>query len=270
LSNIAVKSSAVVQARLKPAKDFLLLASPPDRSQTHDQAVLHMFSRGGWNTALQLSLLIREGRLTAGFPVPLVGVILDSCPGPSGFNQNLLGTSSTLHQRNTSPASICSVVRFCHHHRHNFYAAIMGLLSSVEDLRRELNNLNSFGAVPRLYLHSKGDRFVAAEDVASHAAEIGSILRSQEKCGMLPSMLIYRSKMHRAIGLQYVALLMACSTPEVQRSKCHVCETIVPIALGGDKGRPYRRWAIVIHSRGPSDVEYRAEHLLVCLATGYL
>lgn len=51
-----------------------------------------------------------------------------------------------------------------------------GLLSSVEDLRRELNDLNSFGAVPRLYVHSKGDRLVAAEHVASHAAEIATLL----------------------------------------------------------------------------------------------
>ena len=46
------------------------------------------------------------------------------------------------------------------------------MLNSVEDLRRELNDLNTFGPAPRLYLHSKGDRLVAAEDVASHAAEI--------------------------------------------------------------------------------------------------
>ena len=49
---------------------------------------------------------------------------------------------------------------------------ISGMLSSAEDLGRELNDLNTFGPVPRLYLHSKADRLVAAEDVAAHAAKI--------------------------------------------------------------------------------------------------
>jgi hypothetical protein len=176
LSDITVKSSAVVQAQLKPAHDFLLSAFPPNRSHTHDKAVLHMFSHGGCNTALQLSRLLREGAFSAAFPIPLIGVILDSCPGSSSFIKAYSGAVYSLPQSRIIGANLLgraclvpiigtiSMLQSC------------GLLSSVEDLRRELNDFNSFGAVPRLYLHSKGDRLVAAEDVASHAAEIGTVL----------------------------------------------------------------------------------------------
>lgn len=44
----------------------------------------------------------------------------------------------------------------------------------MEDLRRELNDLSTFGDIPRLYLHSKGDKVVAAEDVAAHADEMAA------------------------------------------------------------------------------------------------
>jgi hypothetical protein len=45
LSDITVKSSAVVQAQLKPAHDFLLSAFPPNRSHTHDKATLPFRSK---------------------------------------------------------------------------------------------------------------------------------------------------------------------------------------------------------------------------------
>jgi hypothetical protein len=176
LADITVKSSAVVQAQLKPAHNFLLSAFPPNRSQTHDKAVLHMFSHGGCNIALQLSRLLRGNVSNATFPIPLIGVILDSCPGTSSFVKAYTGAVYSLPESRIIGANLLgraclvpvvgaiSMLQSC------------GILTSVEDLRRELNDLNSFGAVPRLYLHSEGDRLVAAKDVASHAAEIGTVL----------------------------------------------------------------------------------------------
>jgi hypothetical protein len=46
------------------------------------------------------------------------------------------------------------------------------VLSSAEDLGHELNDLNTFGPILRLYLHSKGDCLVVAEDVAAYTAVI--------------------------------------------------------------------------------------------------
>lgn len=57
-----------------------------------------------------------------------------------------------------------------------FMLQYCGLLNSVEDLRRELNQLDTFGLAPRLYVHSKGDRLVSVDDVASHANEIAAQL----------------------------------------------------------------------------------------------
>jgi hypothetical protein len=48
----------------------------------------------------------------------------------------------------------------------------LGVVYSVANMRRELNELNTFGRAPRLYLHSRGDKIVAAKDVQSHAEEL--------------------------------------------------------------------------------------------------
>lgn len=176
LSDITVKSCAMVQAQLQPARDYLVSAFPDSDSLTEGKALMHMFSHGGCNSALQLSRLLRKNDCDADFPVPLIGVVLDSCPGSSSFTKaysgavyslpatpipgfNLLGRACLLPIVGT-----VSFMQAC------------GLLSSVEDLRRELNDLKSFGPVPRLYLHSKGDRLVAVKNVASHAAEIEKLL----------------------------------------------------------------------------------------------
>lgn len=173
LSDITIKTFANVQAQLRPACDFLLSRFPPGDSNREGGALLHMFSHGGCNTALQLSRLLRGNRLDAPCPIPLHRVILDSCPGSSGFTKAYSGAVYSL-----PPVPIPGVDllgRACLVPLIGTVSLLQswGILSSVEDLRRELNDLNTFGPAPRLYLHSKGDRLVAAEDVALHAAEIG-------------------------------------------------------------------------------------------------
>jgi hypothetical protein len=103
-------------------------------------------------------------------------VILDSCPGTSSFVKAYSGAVYSLPESRIIGANLLG--RACLVPIVGAISMLQsyGLLTSVEDLRCELNDLNSFGAVPRLYLHSKGDRLVAAEDVASHAAEAGAIL----------------------------------------------------------------------------------------------
>jgi hypothetical protein len=174
LSDIATKSFAVVQAQLEPARKFLLSAFPPETPQTEGGALLHMFSNGGCNTAVQLSRLLRGNAPTVLFPIPLIGVILDSCPGATNF---LKAYSGAVHSVPAVPipgvnllgrAFLFPVIGTI------YLLQTWGIVSSAEDLGRELNDLNTFGPVPRLYLHSKGDRLVAAEDVAAHAAEIGA------------------------------------------------------------------------------------------------
>lgn len=85
LADITTKTFATVQAQLKPARDYLISAFPPGMSHAEGSALLHVFSHGGCNTALQLSRLLRDNNPNAPFPIPLAGFVLDSCPGSSGF-----------------------------------------------------------------------------------------------------------------------------------------------------------------------------------------
>lgn len=176
LSDITMKTFSALQAQLEPARNFLLSVFPPGILQTEGGALLHMFSHGGCNTALQLNCLLRGSTQDRPFPIPLIGVVLDSCPGSSGFVKAYSGAVYSLPAvqipcfKLLGRACIFPVIGTIS------LLQAWGMLSSVEDLRQELNDLNTFGPAPRLYLHSKGDRLVAAEDVASHAAEIGAIL----------------------------------------------------------------------------------------------
>lgn len=173
LSDITIKTSAAVQAQLQPSRDFLLSAFPPGSPRTEGGALLHLFSHGGCNTALQLSRLLRGNDPTAPFPVPLTGVVLDSCPGSSGFVKAYAGAVYSLPAIQIPGFNLLGRACLLPVIGSVSLLQAWGMISSVEDLRRELNDLNTFGNAPRLYLHSKGDRLVAAEDVASHAAEIG-------------------------------------------------------------------------------------------------
>jgi hypothetical protein len=176
LSDITIKTFTAVQAQLQPACDFLLSSFPPGHPLTEGGALLHVFSHGGCNTALQLSRSLRGNVPDAPFPIPLTGFVLDSCPGSSGFVKAYSGAVYSLPAVQIPGFNLLG--RACLVPVIGFISLLQawGILSSVEDLRRELNDQNSFGPAPRLYLYSKGDRLVAAEDVGSHAAEIGTKL----------------------------------------------------------------------------------------------
>jgi hypothetical protein len=97
LSDITVKTFAAVQAQLEPARRFLLSAFPRETLQTEGGgALLHMFSNGGCNTALQLSRLLRGNNPNTPFPIPLTGVILDSCPSATNFAKAYSGAVYSL------------------------------------------------------------------------------------------------------------------------------------------------------------------------------
>ena len=173
LSDITVKTFAAVQAQLEPARKFLLSAFPPGTSQTEGGgALLHMFSNGGCNTVLQLSRLLRGNKPDAPFPILLTGVILDSCPGATNFGKAYSGAVYSLPTVQIPGVNLLGRAFLFPVIGTIYLLQISGMLSSAEDLGRELNDLNTFGPVPRLYLHSKADRLVAAEDVAAHAAKI--------------------------------------------------------------------------------------------------
>lgn len=174
LSDITIKTSAAVQAQLQPARDFLLSVFPSVESHMGGRALLHAFSHGGCNSALQLSRLLRGNNPDVPFPLPLIGVVLDSCPGSSGFVKAYSGAVHSLPATKVPGFNLLGRACLLPVIGSVSILQAWGILSSVEDLRGELNDPSTFGLAPRLYLHSKGDRLVAAEDVASHAAEMGT------------------------------------------------------------------------------------------------
>ncbi|KFY46809.1 hypothetical protein V494_00312 [Pseudogymnoascus sp. VKM F-4513 (FW-928)] len=192
LADITTKTFATIQRQLEPARDYLLSAfplspssSPPpttnkERFKPSDGALLHIFSHGGCNSALQLSRLLHSSipistspsitAPTPTFPIPLIGLILDSCPGSSSFTKAY--TAATYSLPAAQPINLLGHTLLFPLIGAFSSLQALGVVSSVNDLRHELNDPGTFGLVPRLYLHSRGDEVVGVEDVASHAEEI--------------------------------------------------------------------------------------------------
>jgi hypothetical protein len=96
LSDITIKSCAKVQEQLEPARRFLTSTFPSRVPSFEGHALLHMFSHGGCNSALQLSRLLRGNDSKVPLPIPLLGVILDSCPGSWSFAKAFSGAVYSL------------------------------------------------------------------------------------------------------------------------------------------------------------------------------
>jgi len=97
-------------------------------------------------------------------------VVFDCCPGDATFekayNAALLSLPLRFPIRTLGAPLVYGAVAMVH----GLQSA--GLMRSVSELRRELNDPTAFGTqARRLYLYSKGDVMVAAEDVLTHAQE---------------------------------------------------------------------------------------------------
>jgi hypothetical protein len=179
--DISARSFATVRARLQPARAAITMilqetAAPPHDSvqntPSSDDArdvLLHVFSHGGCNTAIQLARSMHEDAGTL-LHDRLRQIVFDSCPGDAGFekayNAALISLPRPLTGSAIGAAAAYSAV--------TVISALQsaGLMRSVEDLRRELNDPELFGRrATRLYLVSRADRMVAVEDVLSHAQE---------------------------------------------------------------------------------------------------
>ncbi|KAK0672126.1 putative DNA repair protein [Cercophora samala] len=207
-ADISARSFAAVRSRLRPARDAIIKAlQPPPPTTTRirttesgtttnpviPQALLHMFSHGGCNTAIQLALSISEvaGTLLCDH---LRQIVFDCCPGDTSFAKAF--NAATLSLPATSSAPIRALATAA------VFAAVAtitalqkaGFMSSVNDMRRELNKPTLFGtAARRLYLFSRADRMVGPADVQSHAqlareagCEVGLVLfREAPHCALV-------------------------------------------------------------------------------------
>lgn len=184
--DILVRSFAAIRARLDPAVHTIrrILSSqtgskdgspttyinPTEENSTSGKDILlHVFSHGGCNTALQLMAAMPPDE-RASFHARLRLLVFDCCPGDTSFQRAyeaaLLSLPPQMPLRGLGAAGAYGAVFVVH------TLQASGLMHSVRDLRRELNEPGFAGrGARRLYLFSDADRAVAPGDVVSHARD---------------------------------------------------------------------------------------------------
>lgn len=165
-ADLALRSFATLRARLRPAHEAIAAILPRTATGGRD-VLLHVFSHGGCNTALQL--MADPDDHGALIRARLGLIVFDSCPGDASFAHAYqaalisLPASRPLLRALGMPLVGGAVATI-----HVLQSA--GVMHSVRELRRELLNPAVFGSAPaRLYLYSRGDAVVSATDVLSHA-----------------------------------------------------------------------------------------------------
>lgn len=201
MADISVKNFIPFRRKreLWPARKYLLSVFPRDGSPnanatTNDDdnndhskqrgALLHVFSMGGCNTAVQLSRIHRSSSSGAGseryppaFPLPLLGVVLDCCPGSDSFSKTYRASLYSIPEGSGGlPALRRTLGRIVLWPQVRVFWRLqqLGVLASFDALARDMNDVLLLGPAPRLYLYSRRDRVIAAEDVEAHAREIAA------------------------------------------------------------------------------------------------
>ncbi|KAI9045018.1 putative DNA repair protein (Rad57) [Aspergillus affinis] len=205
--DISVRSFRAVRARLKPARDTIrriLQAegvglgdgdSDSANAESRQRALLHVFSHGGCNTAVQLALsmsddtdLIGNGGLRH---LPLQAVIFDSCPGDDSFPRMYNAAAVSFPQ--AFPLGFLESVLLYPSMAAIFGLQRAGLMNSVRRLRLEMNDSAVFRSARRLYLYSKADDMVPWEAVQRHVEEArrqghwvqGELFRYSPHCALI-------------------------------------------------------------------------------------
>lgn len=173
LADITILPFSALAARLQPAREAIRRIT--ESHSITRSVLLHVFSHGGSNTALQLMHSFRRDT-TSSFDLSdrLYGVVFDCCPGDGDFGRAYKAATASLPSA-WLPNTVGKVLLV------PFIGSIMfiqslGVGSSLTDLRQELNNPDMFGpAARRLYLYAEGDQVVQWQDVESHLEEAKSI-----------------------------------------------------------------------------------------------
>ncbi|ETS73438.1 hypothetical protein PFICI_15043 [Pestalotiopsis fici W106-1] len=180
-ADLAFRSFTALRARLRPARAAIVdILQKTAASSSGRDVLLHVFSHGGCNTALQLMASDPDddeddSDATTG-AIALVRarlglVVFDSCPGDASFAHAYQAALISLPAnrplvRALGAPLVGGTVAVIH------ALQSAGAMRSVHDLRRDLLNPAAFGPAPaRLYLYSRGDAVVAAADVLAHADE---------------------------------------------------------------------------------------------------
>ncbi|KAK8067277.1 hypothetical protein PG997_014024 [Apiospora hydei] len=175
--DISLRTFAALRAQLQPARDAIsrIMEQHPNDDGLNNGILLHIFSHGGCNRALQLAWSHGSSPSSQLFRDNLRLVVFDCCPGDASFDKAYKAAIISLPQtrfldvRSLGAPLVYGAVAAIH----GLQSA--GLMRSVRELRRELNDPSAFGTqAGRLYLYSRADAMVAAEDVLAHAREAGA------------------------------------------------------------------------------------------------
>ena len=164
IADIFYRTNATQQHRLRLARDIL---TSHITGQENRQILLHVFSNGGAQCAVQLATsLSPENR-----PHAFDAIVFDSCPGEATYARSVHAMSLSLPK---SPLAQYLGPVFIHFTLCLFYLAIFVFRfeTVITRSRRCLNDPEMFGTdAPRLYVYSKGDELVPWGDVESHAED---------------------------------------------------------------------------------------------------
>ena len=174
IQEISVLPFNVLHARLAPARNVIRRFVNED-STTGPNILFHLFSHGGCNTAIQLALSLHTDSTPIEIGNHVRGIIFDCCPGDTSFERSYQAATHSLPR--SAPAQAVGKALL--------YPVVgvilglqqVGLTSSVQHLRAQLNDPRVFGATAaRLYLYSTADQVVGWEDVESHLKAAKSVL----------------------------------------------------------------------------------------------
>ncbi|KAL2137994.1 hypothetical protein VTI28DRAFT_7682 [Corynascus sepedonium] len=220
MADITIRSFAAVQSRLQPARDRIIQAL---HCSTPQHVLLHVFSNGGCNIAIQLAQSLSAADAGVLFSDHLRLVVFDCCPGDTSFDKTFRAatvslpptlSSAPIPFRALGTAAVFTLV-----------AAVTGLqraglMASVNDMRRQLNDLTLFGPrARRLYLFSRADIIVSPASVESHAQ------LAREEGGYEVGLLAFREAPHCALPTEdapkYWRAIRDCwaGVPQLERVK---------------------------------------------------
>jgi hypothetical protein len=170
--DMTVRPFSVIQARLAPARAAIRQILGPDAGDMEKNprgVLLHIFSHGGSNIAIQLILSMQDPKHPSGIHrLPLQGIIFDSCPGDTTFMRNY---QASVYSLPPAPLPIQMLSRALLFPTIGVITGLqsLGIMSSISEMQKQLNDTLVVSArVPRLYLFSKADETIRWEEVQAH------------------------------------------------------------------------------------------------------
>lgn len=172
---------SVQHGNLQPAVDFIraklghhsekTAAVSTSKSTRGPRTVLHIFSHGGSNSAIQLfRCLIKQETPFSISDLNLRSFILDSTPGSSDYQRSLAAVSHSLPK--SGPIRYLGLLAAHLTLTSSYITVWLGLNTGIAHIRADLLDETIFPReTKRVYLYSKADRMVDWRLVEKHAEE---------------------------------------------------------------------------------------------------